>query len=163
MLGRELAQGSDSLAGMRAMRSSRRKPRGLRLLSAIYGVGAAGNVAYWIGFAAGPARTDDSEEYLDFERSFPLADAYLAAISGTASVACWRADPRALPLGLMASSASIYLGCLDVLYNLRHGKYRNPGGAMGAEVVINATSLGLGAFSAWALWRSRGELLPAGG
>jgi hypothetical protein len=142
------------------MRSSRGKLRGLRLLSAIYGVGTVGNIAYWIGFAAGPARTDDSEEYLDFERSFPLADAYLAAMSGAASVACWRGDPRALPLGLMASSASIYLGCLDVLYNLRHGKYRDLDGAMGAEAVINATSLGLGAFSAWALWRWHDEFLP---
>jgi len=131
--------------------------RRLRLLSAIYGVGTAANVAYWIGFAAGPARTDDSQGYLDFERSFPLADAYLAAMSGAASIACWRGDPRALPLGLMASSASIYLGCLDVLYNLRHGKYRNLDGAMGAETAINAASLSLGAFSAWALWRWRGQ------
>jgi hypothetical protein len=145
---------------MRARRSSRGKARRLRLLSAIYGVGTAGNVAYWVGFAAGPARTDDSEGYLDFERSFPLADAYLAVMSGAASIACWRGDSRALPVGLMASSASIYLGCLDVLYNLRHGKYRDFDAAMGVEAAINATSLGLGAFTAWALWRWRGELPP---
>jgi hypothetical protein len=59
----------------------------------------------------------------------------------------------------VASSASIYLGCLDVLYNPRHGKYSDLDGAMGAEAVINATSLGLGMFSAWAPWRSRGEFL----
>ena len=147
---------------MRARRGSRHKRRRLRLLSAIYGVGTAANLAYWVAFAAGPARTDDSEEYLDFERSFPLADAYLAAMSGAASIACWRGDPRALPIGLMASSASIYLGCLDVLYNLRHGKYRDLDAAMGAEVAINATSLGLGAFTAWALWRLRGELVDLG-
>lgn len=145
---------------MSAGRSASGRTGRLRLLSAIYGVGTAANVAYWVGFAAGPARTDDSEEYLDFERSFPLADAYLAAMSGAASIACWRDDPRALPVGLMASSASIYLGCLDVLYNLRHGKYRDLDAAMGVEAAINATSLGLGAFTAWALWRWRGELPP---
>jgi hypothetical protein len=143
---------------MRGWRNSRGKTKRLRLLSAIYGIGTASNIAYWVAFAAGPARTDESEEYIDFERSFPLADAYLAAMSGTASIACWRGDRRALPVGLMASSASIYLGCLDVLYNLRHGKYRDLDAAMGAEVAINAASLGLGAFTAWALWRWRGEL-----
>ena len=80
-------------------------------------------------------------------------------MTGGASIACWRGDSRALPVGLMASSASIYLGCLDVLYNLRHGKYRDLDAAMGAEAVINATSLGLGAFTAWALLRWRGELV----
>jgi hypothetical protein len=31
---------------------------------------------------------------------------------------------------------------------------------MGVETAINATTLGLGAFTAWALWRWRGELHP---
>jgi hypothetical protein len=135
-----------------ARRHGSRAGRELRLLAAVYGAGAAGTVAYWAAFAAGPARTGESEEYLDFERSFQLADAYMAALSGAAAVACWRHDPRALPLGLMASSATIYLGCMDVLYNLRHGKYRRLTGAMAVEVAINAYSLGLGPLSAWRLW-----------
>jgi hypothetical protein len=142
---------------MSGRRGSRGRTGRLRLLSAIYGFGTVANVAYWVGFAAGPTRTGESEEYLDFELSFPLADAYLAAMSGAASIACWRGDPRAVPVGLMASSASIYLGCLDVLYNLRHGKYRDLDAAMGVETAINAVSLGLGGFTAWALWRLRDE------
>ncbi len=145
---------------MRARCGTRGKARRRRLLSAIYAFGTVANVAYWVAFAAGPARTGESEEYLDFERSFPLADAYLAALSGTATIACWRGDRRALPVGLMASSASIYLGCLDVLYNLRHDKYSNLDAAMGAEVGINVASLGLGAFSARALWQWRGDFPP---
>jgi hypothetical protein len=143
---------------MRSLRSRRADRRALRRVAAIYATGALGNAAYWAGFLAGPARTEESEGYLDFERSFPLADAYLAAMSGGAALACWRGEERGLLLGLMASSASIYLGCMDVLYNVRHGKYRHPGGAMGVEVVINATTLGLGAFTARELWARRASL-----
>jgi hypothetical protein len=132
--------------------------RALRALAGLYGAGAVGTTAYWAAFLAGPARTEDSEAYLDFERAFLLADAYLAGVSGAAAVACWRRDPRALPLGLMASSAAIYLGCMDALYNLQHGKYRQMSASMAVEALINAASLGLGATGARALWRRRHAL-----
>jgi hypothetical protein len=138
---------------------SRRRPRDtLRALARLYGAVAAGTVAYWAAFAAGPARTDESEAYADFERSFQLADAYLAAMSAAAALACRRRDARALPLGLMASSASIYLGCMDLLYNLRHGKYRHLSAAMAVEIAINAYSLGLSPAAAYMLWRQRDKL-----
>jgi hypothetical protein len=131
------------------------------LLGGLYGAACAGTIVYWAAFAAGSVRTDESASYLDFERSFQLAEGYLAAMSGAAAVACWRRDPRALPLGLMASSASIYLGCMDLLYNLRHGKYRELTGPMAVESAINAYSLVLSPLAAWALWRRRDELAVA--
>lgn len=137
-----------------------RRDTELKPLAVLYGVGAVGTGAYWAAFFAGPAKTDESEGYLDFEHSFLLADAYLAAMSGAAAVACWRRQPRALALGLMASSASIYLGCMDTFYNLRHGKYGRLNAAMGLEALINATTLGFGALSARELWRRRQALLP---
>jgi hypothetical protein len=132
--------------------------RPLRPLGGLYGAACAGTIAYWAAFAAGSVRTDDSAAYLDFERSFQLADGYLAATSGAAALACWRGDPRALPLGLMASSASIYLGCMDVLYNVRHGKYRRLDGAMAVEIAINAYSLVVSPVAASTLWSQRDAL-----
>jgi hypothetical protein len=142
-------------------RRERHDGRPLRLLAGLYGAVSAGTVAYWAAFFGGPARIDQSERYLDFERSFLLADAYLAAMSAAAAGACWRREPRALALGLMASSASIYLGCMDVFYNLRHGKYRDLRGAMAVEVAINAYSLALSPLAARRLWRERDKLAPS--
>jgi hypothetical protein len=130
----------------------------LRLLAGLYGASCAGTIAYWTAFIAGPVRTDESDSYLDFERSFQLADGYLAAMSGAAAAACWRRDPRALPLGLMASSAAIYLGCMDVLYNVRHRKYRRLDGAMAVEIAINAYALVVSPIAARTLWSQRDEL-----
>jgi hypothetical protein len=42
----------------------------LRLLAGLHGAVCAGTVAYWAGFMAGSARTEESASYLDFERSF---------------------------------------------------------------------------------------------
>jgi hypothetical protein len=139
-------------------RGRRADPRPLGLLAGLYGASCAGTIAYWVAFVAGPVRTEETESYLDFERSFQLADGYLAAMSGAAAVACWRRDARALPLGLMASSAAIYLGCMDVLYNARHGKYRQLSGAMAVEIAINAYSLVVSPVAASTLWSQRDAL-----
>jgi hypothetical protein len=133
----------------------------LRLLAGLHGAVCAGTVAYWAGFMAGSVRTEESASYLDFERSFRLADAYLATASAAAALACWRRDQRALPLGLMASSASIYLGCMDAFYNVRHAKYRHLTPAMAVEIAINAYSLVVSPLAAWTLWRQRDKLHPA--
>jgi hypothetical protein len=144
----------------RRMSKHRRLPDvdALRLLAALHGAVCAGTVAYWAGFMAGSVRTEESASYLDFERSFQLADTYLATASAAAALACWRRDQRALPLGLMASSASIYLGCMDVLYNVRHAKYRQVTPAMAVEIAINAYSLVVSPLAAWTLWRQRDKL-----
>lgn len=149
----------------RRMSKHRRLPDvdALRLMAVLHGAACVGTAAYWAGFSAGPARTDESASYLDFERSFQLADAYLAVASAAAALACWRRDQEALPLGLMASSASIYLGCMDVLYNVRHGKYRHVTPAMAAEIAINAYSLVISPLAAWTLWRQRDKLRPDDG
>lgn len=129
--------------------------RPLRGVAGLYALTAAGTAAYWAAFAAGPARTESAPAYLDFERSFPLADAYLAGMSAVAATRCWRGDERAVPVGLMASSASIVVGLLDVLYNARHGKYRAMDGAMATEAAINASMVLGGVLVARRLWGAR--------
>jgi hypothetical protein len=58
----------------------------------------------------------------------------------------------------MASSAAIYLGCMDVLYNVRHRKYRRLDGAMAVEIAINAYALVVSPIAARTLWSQRDEL-----
>ena len=61
--------------------------------------------------------------------------------------------------GMLTGGCLVYLGCLDVLFNLNGGNYRIAGTAMLAEIVINVGSFSIGAgLIAWA-WRHREALL----
>ena len=70
-----------------------------------------------------------------------------------------RRDPRALLWGLVAGSSFVYLGLLDVLYDLENNKYASIGSAMAVEAIINLFSLSFGPFLIIYLWRHRRWLL----
>jgi hypothetical protein len=100
----------------------------------------------------------DTEAYYAYENSFPAADGWLAISCAAGAWALWKRRPVALFWLLVGGSSSIYLGLMDVLYDLENGVYRAPKGdwgAVGIEIAINLFSLGLGA---WALrfgWQNR--------
>jgi hypothetical protein len=96
--------------------------------------------------------------YYMFENAFPLADAWLALACAASAWTLWRRRPSALFWLLAGGSAAVYLGLMDVLFDLENGVYRAPTGDWGAvatELAVNVYSLGVGA---WALafgWRNR--------
>src|SRR5207245_2188832 len=101
--------------------------------------------------------------YLAFERSFPAADAWMALCTLLCAIALLRKRSIGLLWGLLGASAMIYLGCMDVLYDLENGMYRHLSADMAVEIVINAFSLGVGAgFAVW-FWRRRAELMALPG
>jgi hypothetical protein len=83
-----------------------------------------------------------------------FADTYVAGMSAAAAVACWRRKPAGLPFGLMASSGYIFLGLMDTLYNVQHGKYRRIRGPMALEAWINISTVVGGVVGARELWRT---------
>jgi hypothetical protein len=100
--------------------------------------------------------------YYAFENSFPAADGWLAVACAATAWTLHRRRPAALLWLLVGGSSAIYLGLIDVLFDLENGIYLAPKGDWGAvatEVAINAFALGVGA---WALvfgWSNRKELL----
>jgi len=87
-------------------------------------VAAAGTAAYWTAwFAAGAVQTGDDPAYLAFERAFPLADGYMAACWIAAAWLLLRGRATAIPVGIAAGSAMVFLGLMDTLFNLEHRKY----------------------------------------
>ncbi len=100
----------------------------------------------------------DTPSYYVFENAFPAADAWLAVSCGAGGWALWRRRSSALFWLLVGGSSSIYLGLMDVLFDLENAVYLAPRGDWGAvvtEVAINVYSLGVGA---WALrfgWANR--------
>ena len=116
---------------------------------------ALGTIAYWITyFTSGATQVRTDEVYLAFENAFPLADGWMALSFLLSAYFLWRGDQRALLWGICAGSAMIFLGCMDLLFNLQQGHFRAPISAeMWDEVVIVVFCLSFGPFTIWRLWR----------
>jgi hypothetical protein len=131
-------------------------PAGRALVIACLWLGAGLNVLYWvIFFSAGWVQASDDPVYLGFESAFPAADAWLAIASVICAEGLRRRRSWAVPYGIAAGSAYIYLGLMDTLYNLEHGMYRHLTGEMLTEVAINVVCFVFGPFLMWYLWRHR--------
>jgi len=121
-----------------------------------------GTVAYWVAFfAAGNAlHGAEGDVYLGFERAFPAADAWMAASALAAAVGLLRHRPWSVPTGIAAGSAAVFLGLLDVSFNLEQGLYARGTGAMAVEIAINVLSLSTGPLLILWFWRARHALDP---
>lgn len=138
----------------------RARPAGLGAVVAVLLVTAFATVAYWIAFFATDAlHVRGDAAYLAFERAFPLADGWMSACAALGALGLWRGRPWGWLCGLLAASSLVYLGCMDVLFNINAGHYSIASAAMIAEMVINAWSLAAGLLLIAYLWSHRGALL----
>lgn len=108
-------------------------------------IGAAAIVAYWVEFfTTGRNRTSDDEAYLDFEKSFVLADAYVAVMSVAAASLLARGRPGAVPAGVAAGSGLTFLGLMDLTYDLHKKKLGERTAEVRLEKAIIASTLVFG-------------------
>jgi hypothetical protein len=99
-----------------------------------------------------------SEAYYQFENAFPLADAWLGGLCILAWIALRRRHPSALLWLIAAGGAGLYLGSMDVLYDLQHSIFaKSAGGAFEFLIVALTWSFSITAL-VWS-WRHREELL----
>jgi hypothetical protein len=140
-----------------------REPRGSTAVIVLLWSSAAITVLYWVVFfTGGEVQSSEAECYLVFERAFPAADLWLAVASIAAAEGLRRRREWAVLFGIVAGSAAIYLGCMDVLYNLENDMYARWNGPIAGEVVINLFCFTFGPFLLWYFWRNRrfAERLP---
>lgn len=112
-------------------------------------VTAVGTTAYWVDFFwHGSAHVVEEEWYIRFERSFPVADGFMSAAAAAAGVGLLLGDEWGVALGLVAAGALLFLGLMDVTFNVDNGLYRRLADSwpMRTELVINVWILGLGGF-----------------
>jgi ferric-dicitrate binding protein FerR (iron transport regulator) len=117
-------------------------------------------VAYWAAWFAdrGVVASDHTAEYVAFEQSFPLADAWLLGADLLAAIQLWRRRSSALVWLLVLGGAGVYLCALDVLYDLEHGIYtKGQGGAIELTINLLTAVLSIGLLAS--AWRFRRELL----
>jgi len=110
-----------------------------RLIEAMLAAAVVIDVAYWsIWFTRRDwLASEHTQAYYDFENAFPLADAWLGVACVLALVALRRGRPTALFWLISAGAAALYLGCMDLLYDLQHGIFaQGAGGAIEAVIVV---------------------------
>jgi len=153
--------GSDTLAGGRAAHMSRgaAPPRGLTAMMVALWVAAGLDLLYWVlFFATGVVQTSEDPLYLGFERAFPAADAWLGIAAIVCAEGLRRRRGTAVLYGIAAGSAFMYLGLMDMLYDLQHGVYVEFSPEMATEVAIVVCCLVFGPLLMRYVWRHRGWL-----
>ncbi|MBI3770646.1 MAG: hypothetical protein HY271_19425 [Deltaproteobacteria bacterium] len=136
-------------------------PRGRRALGTVLVIGGVGTILYWTAFfSSGMVQATREPCYLVFERAFPAADAWTAVAAILAGVGLWRRRPSAVLFGIAGGSGFVFLGLMDVLYNLEHGMYTLRTAEMANEIVINAFCLTVGPTAIAYAWRQRRVLDP---
>jgi hypothetical protein len=118
------------------------------------------DVAYWTIWLTrrGWIASEDTQAYYDFENAFPLADLWLGLACAVALVTLVRRRPSALLWLVATGAAGLYLGCMDLLYDLEHDVFAHGGGGAVEAVIVAVTWI----FSLTVLrfaWTRRGELL----
>lgn len=114
---------------------------------------------YWAEFfTSGRVRTSADRAYVDFERAFLLADAYMAISYLAAARRLSQGRPEAVGIGVAAGSAMTFLGLMDLAYNLQQGKFADRSPEMMLETGIVVSSLILGPVTMMRLWRARRRL-----
>jgi hypothetical protein len=146
-----------SAEGQTAQRSrASEPPRGLTALIVALWLTAALDLLYWVlFFATGVVQTSQDPVYLEFEGAVPAADAWL----GIAAIICAknlrRRRATAVLYGIAAGSAFIYLGLMDVLYDLKHGVYAQLSPEMATEMAIVICCFVFGPLLMRYVWRHR--------
>ncbi len=121
---------------------------------------------YWITWFAAPqfiqarAPTDpDYQIYVNYGQAFPLADGWLALASLVGVLGLWRMRDWGILFMLLAGGAAIFLGLMDLLYDLEHGMFAPFTAEAAVELVIVTLLLALGPAMIALLWRRRREFI----
>lgn len=121
--------------------------------------GAVAISAYWADFfTRGDVRTSDEQAYVDFEKAFLLADAFLVATGLSAAQLLSRGRPEAVPTGIATGSALTFLGLMDLAYDLQQGKFADRTPETMVEAAIVGISLTLGPYTMIRSWRAHARL-----
>ena len=102
--------------------------------------------------------SEHTRAYYEFENAFPLADAWLGLACLLALTGLLKGWPSALFWLIAAGASGLYLGCMDLLYDLENGIFAQGSGGAFEAVIVLVTFVFSVTLLGWS-WRHRGELL----
>jgi len=104
--------------------------------------------------ARGP-EAPDYHIYVNFEQAFILADGWLALFAVIGVFGLWKMRSWGFLFMLLAGSSAIYLGLMDLTYDLQHQMFVPLTGEAAIELAIVLTLLILGPAIIMILWSRR--------
>ena len=120
---------------------------------------------YWLAWFAAPdlvqSRSPGAPDYgiyVAFEQAFPLGDTWLALASLLGALGLIRRRPWGFLFMLLAGSAAVFLGLMDLLYDLEHGMFVPFTAEATIELAIVVLLLALGPTVILITWIRRDEL-----
>lgn len=138
-------------------------------INVVIGLGIFAVVAvclYWFTWFAAPqfiqarAPADpDYQIYVNYGQAFPLADGWLAVASLVGVIGLWRMRDWGFLFMLLAGGAAIFLGLMDLLYDLEHSMFTPFTAEAAVELVIVILLLALGPAMIALLWRRRRDFI----
>lgn len=108
---------------------------------------AIGLIYYWIDFyIKGGVQVVNEDWYVRFEKAFTAADLWTAVCALVGAIGLLAGQTYGVILTFITASSLIFLGLMDVTFNIQNNLYRLIGtsGQMKFELVINLWTLGLG-------------------
>jgi len=120
---------------------------------------AVGIVFFWIAFFTTDLISFNDphlkEIYLAFESAFPVPDIYLSLVLTIGGIGLLKKKSYGSLFSLMGGASLIFLGLLDISFNIQHGIYLTGVGEGILNILINLLCLGGGIFLVLAIWKNR--------
>ena len=120
---------------------------------------AVGIVFFWIAFFTTDLISFNDphleEIYLAFESAFPVPDIYLSLVLTIGGIGLLKKKSYGSLFSLMGGASLIFLGLLDISFNIQHGIYLIGVGEGILNILINLLCLGGGIFLVLTIWKNR--------
>jgi hypothetical protein len=112
-------------------------------------------IYYWVDFyITGGVHVIKDDWYIKFQNSFPAADLWMSVCAVLGAIGLLTGQTYGLLFALLAASSLIFLGLMDVTFNIQNKLYRlvATSGQMKFEVFLNIYALGFGIALIACLW-----------
>lgn len=116
-------------------------------------------IVFWILFLFVPGSVQSSDErcYMVFEHSFVAADLWMCVAFFLSAYFLYHRDPAGVLWGIVGGGTSVFLGLMDVLYNIENGMYKKINAGMFFEILINLGTLIFGGITIQYTWHLLGH------
>jgi len=111
-----------------------------------------------VGYALWPGHP---EAYRDLQQAATWADGWMGLMALAGGMGVWLDRDWGRLLGIVAASALVHMGFLDVAFHAQHGMYTSLDPVMLEMIVVDCWAFGVGASLILYLWSSVGEGLEA--
>ncbi|HEY40776.1 MAG TPA: hypothetical protein G4O18_02830 [Dehalococcoidia bacterium] len=104
-------------------------------------------IYYWVDFyITGGVHVIKDDWYMRFQNAFPAADLWMSVCAIVGAIGLLTGQTYGLLFTLLAASSLIFLGLMDVTFNIQNKLYRlvATSGQMKFEVFLNIYALGFG-------------------